>query len=172
MQQRLAPTPDQLKTLRDELDLADAAAAELNVVLNSFATQLSTDHFFHRAYRLKCTIIQVTPVDKGLQPGQQLPAGLVIAVDDPRLDQSVSLPVPAVGLVVVLHRVEGQRQRPTVSVGPQSHVHPEHNTINRCALQDSDQLPGEFQEKFMIADRFGAIRLPRFRIGENEIDVG
>ena len=51
LQRGLAAAADQLEGLRDELDLANAAGAELDVVVHAAALHLAVDHRLHAAQR-------------------------------------------------------------------------------------------------------------------------
>src|SRR5690606_40609527 len=104
---------NQLEGLTDELDLADTAGAQLDVVLQAFALHFPLDQLFQVAQRLDGGKVQVATVDEGPQPLHQLRAGGLIPCHHAGLDHCVALPVPALALVVLLERIEAEDRKST-----------------------------------------------------------
>ena len=67
LQRRLAAAADQLEGLHDELDLADAAGAELDVVAQLAPLDLARDQLLHLAQRLEHAEVEVAAEDEGPQ---------------------------------------------------------------------------------------------------------
>ena len=67
LQRRLPTGPDQLMHLRDELDLADAAGAELHVVAHRAAAAFRVDAALHLAQRLDRAEVEVAAEHERLQ---------------------------------------------------------------------------------------------------------
>jgi len=65
LQLRVAATADQLEYLGDELDLADAAGAELDVAGHVLARHLAADLRVQAAHRVDCAEIQIFAEDEG-----------------------------------------------------------------------------------------------------------
>ena len=103
-------------TLYQKLNLANTSPAELNVLLGARLTQLPLYHAFHFTDRIKCTEIEILTIDKGPEHRQKCPATFTVTRHQPCLDQRISLPGPAVGLVVMLHGGKRQDQWPTVAI--------------------------------------------------------
>src|SRR5690606_4313713 len=93
LQLELAPAADQLVRLPDELNLADAARAELHVVGEVAPHDLALDLCLHAAQLLEAAVIEVAPVHDRPQQRQQPRAVLTLPRHRPRLDQRIALPV-------------------------------------------------------------------------------
>src|SRR5690606_12560082 len=64
LQPSIAAAANQLECLHDELDLANAARAELDVVLQLAPLHLARDHRFHVPQGLEHAEIEITPIDE------------------------------------------------------------------------------------------------------------
>ena len=67
LQPRIAATAQQLECLDDELDLADAAGTELDVLLQLAPLDFARDQILHAAQRLEHAEIEVSPVHERAQ---------------------------------------------------------------------------------------------------------
>jgi hypothetical protein len=74
-QARFAAAADQLGQLHDELDLADAARAELEVIGQILARHLGIDQRLHLAQAGKRGVVKIFAIDKRPQQFLQLLAG-------------------------------------------------------------------------------------------------
>ncbi len=81
LQAEVAPAVDQLEGLGDELHLADAAGAELDVLGHALAPHLLLDQLLHAAQRLDGREVQVAAIDERPQHLLQLRAGGLVAAD-------------------------------------------------------------------------------------------
>ena len=103
-QLRIAAAGDQLLGLDEELDLADAAAAELDVVAGDgdlLVAAMIVDLALDRMDVGDRGEVEVFPPDIGRQLGEEGLAGRDVAGDRARLDQRGALPVLAEALVVL-----------------------------------------------------------------------
>ncbi len=115
LQLLLAAAPDQLLHLDREFHVADAAGTQLQVV---GVVPLGIDPGFHVAERVEGTEVQVAPVDERSEALDQHLAGRQVPGAGTSFDQRVALPVPAMGDVVVLHRLEVHGQRAAAAERP------------------------------------------------------
>jgi hypothetical protein len=166
----------QLERLGDEFHFANAAGAELDVVLHALAFHFAGDHAFHFAQGFEGGEIDVTPVHEWPQRGDQALAGGNVTAAYTRLDHRVALPRPALCFVVGLHCVEAAGERAAVAPGAQAHVNTEHEAVSGVGVQHLDQAAAEAREEFVIRQfafcrTRAALHLAFFRIGEDEVDV-
>ena len=172
LQAEVAPAVNQLEGLGDELDLANAAGAELDVLAHALAPHFLLNQQLHRAQRLDGGEIQVAAIDEGAQHLQQFcPRGL-IATHHARLDHGVALPVTTLVLVVLLQRVEAEHQRAARAIWAQAHVGAEHEAVDGDRIQRLDQLLPQTDEELLIIQRaLHTLGLATFGIAEDQVDV-
>ena len=162
-----------MKGLADEFDLADTAGAELDVGVHALVVQLFGDHLLHIPQGFDGAEVQVTPVDEG--PQHRLQGGAVprLAGEYPRLDHGIALPLPGLGLVVVLHGPDAHGQGARVAEGPQSGVHAKDEAVGGLGVEGLDQALGQAHEELLVLQWAGAAdHLTLGREGEDEVDVG
>ena len=111
-QLRVAPAADELQRLGDELDLADAAGAELDVVGEIPPRDIPPYFGVQAAHRRERAVVEVLAVDERPHHALDLRAELGPARDDARLDPRVALPFAALRDEVVLEEVRIAHQRP------------------------------------------------------------
>jgi len=95
-QRRLAPAQDQLLGLREKLDLADAAAPELDIVAGDrdiAMTDMGVDLPLDGMDVLDSGEIEIAPPDEGFDGGEKARSGGGVAGTGARLDQRRALPV-------------------------------------------------------------------------------
>ena len=171
-QGRFAATTDQLGQLHDELDLADAAGAELEVVGEILARHFRIDQRLHLAQPGERGVVEVLAVDERAQQLLQLLAGSAVAGDRARLDPRVALPVAALALVVLFHRGERQRQPAGVAERAQAQVDPRADAVHGRLVQQAYQLAAEPDEVFAVVERACAVGLAGVRVRQHQVDVG
>ena len=124
---RLAPAAHQLHRLHDELDLADSARPELDV-LRQLAPRHVAPHFgVQPAHRGERAEVEVLAVDE--RPHDRIELRVAAAGDRPRLDPRVALPFAPLRDEIGFQRLEARDQRPGFAVGPQPHVDAEHEAV-------------------------------------------
>ena len=124
-QRRIAAAPDQLLRLRVQLDLANAAAASLDVIardLDLAAAGLGGDLPLDRLDILNGCNIEILAPDEGPQPLHHVDAHRPIAGDRTRLDHRGALPVLPVALVVLFRSRGGNRERCGAHIGPEIQI--------------------------------------------------
>ena len=102
---------NQLKRLSNKLHFTNPARSQLDVVGHAFAPHFLLDQLLHGAQRFNRRKIEVAPINKGPQQVEQLRAHDLITRNNAGLDHGVTLPIPALILVVLLQRIETQHQR-------------------------------------------------------------
>ena len=168
-----ASAPYHLKRLPGELDLPDASGAVLHTVLHTLAGDLLLHHHLQRAQRLEGAEVDVTPVHERAQPLEQLRRPHHVAADRPGPNECVALPVAAVGLVVLLERVEAEHQRPLGSERTQPHVDAVDEAVRGRFAEHLHQLARELEEESIVVDAApAALGLSVLGEGEDEVDVG
>ncbi len=142
-QARLAAAPDELLRLDVELDLADAAAARLDVVpgdLNRAPAAVGVDLALDRMDVLDCPEIQVLAPDEGAQGLQERRAHIGVAGARARLDHGRAFPVLPLALVVHLGRAEGDGHGHGRGIGAQAQVHARNEAVARTILENAHQI--------------------------------
>ena len=174
LQHRFASAANQLEDLDDKLHFADAARAELDVVLQSPTAHLTGDHSLHVTQRLNHAEINIAAEDKRPQHGAQL-AGVnaIVIAHDSRFHHRVALPVAPLLLVIILQRGKAQHQRAAVAKRAQAHINAVDKAILGGLIQHLNQALPEAGKKLGVVQlATAAARGAMLRPGENQIDVG
>src|SRR6185437_966061 len=172
LQAAVAAAARQLQRLHDELDLADAARAELDVVGQLAPFHLALDERLHLPEALEHAVVEVAAVDErtdggGLDLGVALGGG-----HRARLDVGVALPVAAVARQVVLEGGEARHQRAGVAEGAQPQVHAQHEAIRGRRLEQPHQRLAEAREELLVGDAARAVGVAVLGEQQHEVDVG
>ena len=130
---------NQLEHLHGKLDLANPAAAELDVVLHALAIDFALDQQLHLAQRFKHAVINITAIDKRRQALPQARAGIEITGHRAHLDQRIALPFAPLRFVIAFHGIKADRQRATLAPRAQAHVDTKHEAIDGHRIQRLDQ---------------------------------
>ena len=135
LQRRIAAAADELENLGHELDLADAAGAELDVVGHVLACHFAADLGVQVAHRVDGAEIEIFAEYEG--PGDFLhgrhPRWLQVlaGIHGAALDPGVTLPFTTLGDEIVLQGVERTDQRAGIAIRAQAHVDPENLAVGR-----------------------------------------
>ena len=90
----------------------------------------------------------------------------------PGFEHGITLPVPALILVVLLHGGKTHRQRTAVAVRSQAHINAEDKTISTLAVQHPDQPLPEAKEKLLVGQYlFATYGLSLAGVGEDQVNV-
>ena len=164
----------QLMHVHEELDLADAAAAELHVMAGcpdrSMAVEV-VDLLAHGADFLHRGEVQPLVPDERREPFHERRAGRQVAGDRPGLDQRGPLPGAPEALVVVHGEVDGDGDRGRRWIGAEPQVGAEDVAVAGAGLQDADQILRDAHEAVAqgpaagVADRFRVVH-------DDQVDVG
>ena len=96
-----------------------------------------------------------------------------IAGHDSGSDQCIALPLPTLLLEIVFQGIKMHNQRSVFPVGPQAHVHTEHEPVGGWLADDLNELAAKAGEKIIRADRLrGTACMTGFRVSEDKIDIG
>ena len=166
----VAPGADELLRLRDKLDFADAAGAELDVVRQFAARDFALDLRVQAFQGFDRAEIQVAPVNEGGHDGHQFVRP--ISGQHTPLDPRVTLPVAALCDQIVLERGEAHCKR-AVAPGAQAHVDTKHVAVAGDLRNHGDQAAPEVLEIFLVRDFDGAATgRTLLGVDEDEVDVG
>ena len=146
----MAAAGDQLLGLHEELDLADAAAAELDVVAfdrDFAAAAIGLDLPLHRVDVGEGDEVEIFAPDEGRKLREQSLAGGDVAGAGTRLDHGGALPVLSTALVVVEGRRDRHRDLRRGGIGTQPQVDAEDVAVRRALLQELDELAGQPHEQ-------------------------
>ncbi len=165
---------DQLLGLNEELDLADAAASELDVVaahgdlaVSLVGVDLALDGMHVGDRR----VVHVLSPHEGLHLLQEGLGGFHIAGDRARLDHGRALPVLAPALVVGQGALDRDHERRRSGVGTQPEVGAEDVAVLCAIREDADEPPGQSREQVRRIERIADRR--SFGIDEqDQVDVG
>ena len=172
LQRGLAAAADQLERLHDELDLADAARTELDVVLQLAPLDLARDQLLHVAQRLEHAEVEVAAEDERPQHVAVQVVERRRAMHRPRLHVGVALPVAAVLLQVVLEGVEAHHLRARLAERPQAQVHAVDEAVLRHRAEQLRHASAEPREVLLVLQRPRAVGLAVLGEQEHEVDVG
>ncbi len=169
----VAAAGDELLGLGKKLDLADAAAAELDVMTldrDLTVAAIGVDLLLHGVHVGDGGVVEVFAPNERGEIAHERFAGGKIAGTRPRFDQRGALPVLAPALVVVERRLGRDRDLGRGRIGAKPQIDPEHVAVGRALLQKLHQVAGQPHVK---ADRLEVLRqLGDLRIEENhQIDV-
>ena len=173
-QSRAPAAEDELLGLDEELDLADAAAAELHVVSghrDGLVALHRLDLALHRVNVGYGGEIEIFPPDEGREVAQEAPAQLGIAGDGARLDHGGAFPVLPDRLVIGIGTGQCDRDMGRGRVGPQAQVDAEDVAVRRALLDDAGDLLRQPDEEARRLPDAG--RLRRLGIEEDhDVDIG
>ena len=133
----MAPARDQLLGLHEKLDLADAAAAELDIVAGDrdlAMAAIGMDLPLHRVDVGNRGEIHVFAPDERRELLQERLAGRDVAGAGPRLDHRGAFPVLAAMLVIVERGRHRDRDMGGGRIGPQPQIDAEHIAVGRALL--------------------------------------
>ena len=190
-QKRIAPASNDLQRLREKLDFTNAAAPQLDVDARSAPRELAprsfgSDHFMQARQRRNGIEVQILSEDERTHKRRDalLLALKILArredggIDDSPLEPGKTLPVPPLGVEVLLQHVGRAHDRPGLAVGPQPHVNPKYEARSFDVIQGGDHPSCEPFIKLLHGQRAarigklsGRLRLTVFVIEEYEINV-
>ena len=128
---------DQLLRLHEELDLADAAAPELDVVAGDRDRAEALEGMdlpLHGVDVGDGREVEIFAPDEGRELAQERLAGGDVAGHGARLDEGGALPVLAEALVVVERGVGRERDLRGAGIGPQPQIGAEHIAVAGALL--------------------------------------
>ena len=140
--------------------------------MQSFALHLTAYHVLHLTQRFKRTVIQIAAIHKRAQAPQRLFTRCHVTRHRARLDERVAFPLAAVGLIILFKRIKAHRQRATLTIRSQAHIHAKHKTLGCNIAQGIDQALPQACEIFLITEMTRAVGLAIFGVSENQVNVG
>ncbi len=141
-----SPAQDELLGLNEELDLADAAAADLEIVAqhaDGAEAPMGVDLTLDRMDVPDRGVVEMLAPHIGLEHAQEGLTGPAVPRHDARLDERRTLPVLAVPLVVELGRVGREGERMAGDMRPEAQVGPEHVAVSGLLLEQIDERAGQ-----------------------------
>ena len=173
-QLRLAAAGDQLLGLHEELDLADAAAADLDVVAghgDGAEAVEGVDLPLHGVDVGDGREIQIFAPDVGRQLAKDGGARGDVAGHRAGLDEGGALPVLAEALVVVERSLGGDRERRGAGIGPQAQIGAEHIAVAGALREQAHEIAREAHEERLHLEA-GAQADAGEVVEDDEVDVG
>ena len=146
----MAARGDKLLGLREELDIADAATPELDIVAcdRDLAVALMGMHApLHGVDVGDGREVEIFAPDEGRELAQELFARVDIAGNDARLDQGGALPILAEALVIGEACVDGERDLRCAGVGAKPQIRAEHIAVAGMLLEQTHQLARQPHEE-------------------------
>ena len=168
-QRRVPPGAHQLQGLGDELDFADAARAELDVVDELAARDLAPHFIVQASHRGERGEIEVLAIHE--RPHHGLQRLVLRAGDRAGLDPGVAFPFAALGDEIILQRVQAGHQRAAFAVGAQAHVDAKHEAVRVDFAEYRDEALAEAREEFVRRERRRAVGLAFLGVDEHQVDV-
>ncbi len=140
----VAAAGDELLRLHEKLDLADAAAAELDVVAldrDLAMAAIGMDLPLHLVHVGDGRVVEIFAPDERRQVAQEAARRQrEIAGAGPRLDQRGALPVLAAAFVVIERRFGRDRDLGRRRIGTQPQIDAKHIAVRRALLQKLHQI--------------------------------
>ena len=171
-----AAAAHELKRLHDELDLADPAGTELDVLGHVLARDFLRDQRLHLPQRVEHAVVEVAAVDERREDQIEYVDRELVPRDQPRFDVRVALPIAPVLHEIRLERRHADDERPARAERPQARVDAVDEAVAGVLIEQLDQQLGEPQVVGLRLRRLRGdvvVRLERaVRIEEHEVDVG
>ncbi len=170
-QPRILAGVHELMRLDEELDLPDAAAAELHVArARRGIAQRHVDLALHRLEVGERPEVEVAAVDEGLELGEQRRAERAVARDHPRLEPRGALPRLPPALVVRERGRPRHGNRPLAAPGPEPQVDAEAEPVGGDLGEGAGHLLAHSGGE--LAHGATSRQLAVARIDVDEVDVG
>ena len=173
-ERRHAAAGDQLLRLGKELDLANAAPTELDVVTLDRDRPVSLVDMDLPLDRMDVgdrRIVEILAEDEGHQLAQEILARGNVAGHGTGLDEGRPLPVLAAALVIQKPRLDRHRQRRRAGIGPKPEIGAEDIAVGGALLEDAHQAAHHPAVDFRPVDRVD--KDAAFGIEEDDdVDVG
>jgi hypothetical protein len=137
---------NELLRLDEEFDLADAAAAELDIVpfdRDFIVAAIGVDLPLHRVHVGNRREVEIFAPDERRERSEERLARHNVARTRPRLDQRGALPILSTALVIVERRRRGDGDLGRGRIGTQPQVDAEHVAVDSTLLQQLHQRPRE-----------------------------
>ena len=147
---RAAAAEDKLLSLNKELDLANAAAPQLEVMAghdDAVVAAHGMDLALHRVNVGDRGVVEILAPDEWREFGQEALAEREIARRRARLDQRRALPILAERFVIGVRAQGRQRHRRRAGIGPQAQIDPQHIALAGALLKDARQRLGDAHEQ-------------------------
>ncbi len=171
--QALVPTAaNQLQRLHDELDLADAAGSQLDVVGELAPRDFTLDERLHLAQALEHSVVQVPPEDERAHRRRIELRIERRARDRARLHIGVAFPVASMARQIILERSEARHERPAVTERPQAQIDAQNEAVVGRHLEQTDDALTEPGEEFFVGDSLRPVGLAGLREQQHQVDVG
>ena len=173
-QPRVVAAVQELERLHEELDLANAAASQLDVELfAALRLDRSIDLTLHRPDGDRDPGIDAGPVDHVARQLGKARADALVAGRDARLQQRLAFPELRPLAVVGAIAVEREHHRPRAPLGSESQVNPEQRAFLGDVLELRHDGPAHALEVRAVGQATGssAIRLTIGAVHEHQVDV-
>ena len=170
----IAAAVQELQGLYEELDLADAAAAELEIDARRAGGFLLGARL-ELAHLVDGLEVEVLAEHERDEPAQRFLAGVQIARDRAGLEQREAFPGGALGLVIELEAADGVDDGSAAPLGPQIEVDAEDESAFRRRARRAHRCRDGFREAGIegeVIDRIGALRPSILVIDVEDVCVG
>ena len=165
-----------MENLGDELDFADAARPELDVVSHVLARHLAANLRVQFAHGVDGAEVEIFAEDEGagnlLHCRHPLRLQVLPRVHGPSLDPRVTLPFAALGDEVIFQGIERADQRAGVAIRPQAHVNAEDLAVGGDLAERGNHALAEAGEEIIVVDTLWPRSVALLGIDKNVIDVG
>ena len=160
-ERRVAPAAHQLQRLRHELDLADAARAELDVAGELAPLDVAPHLGMQRAHGVEGGVVEIFA--KHERPHDLRKRAVRSTAQGTRLDAGIALPFAPLRDEIVFQKVEAADERPRIAIRPKPHVDAKDEAVLGGVIEQPDEPARRRRESL------GAFGL---RMQEHQIDVG
>ena len=172
-QGRAAAAPDQLLRLGEKLDLADAAAPDLDIVTvngDSTAAAIGLNLALDRMDVGDRREVEVLAPNIGRELGEKARAGDAVARDGAGFYQRRALPILPGAFVIAECRGGRHRQRSRARIGPQPQIGAKNIAIAGPLVENTHEFPGDPVRQGMEGIARNR-RCPRRVVEQDEVDI-
>ena len=169
----ITSTTYQLKYLGDELDFADAARTQFDVIEAVTPQYLQANLRVQFAHGFERAKIEVFAKYKRLGKLQQLGS---CSAQSRRYNTCfypcVTFPFTSLRHQILFQRSEAHGQSAAVAIGAQAHIHTEDIAIGGDVVYQRDNLASHAVKEIAIANAACAIGIAVFRVHKNQVYIG
>ena len=174
---RFAAAMQPLQALDQKLDVADAAAVQLDVHRGGFALKLAARKLFVQAFAggahgFDGAEVERRRIGEWLHEVEQFAAELTVARGHAGFDQHLELPIPGARLVVLLHAVEREADFAQAAFGAEAEVHAIAEPFGGVRGKELGELIGDALIELLVGDRRRAGGVAVGGVEEHQVDVG
>ena len=170
---QFAPAVQTLQALHQELNIANAAAFELDIEARLLAGLVAFGNPSARfGHGFDAGEIERGAIDHGLDKIEQDAAGFRLTGGHAALNQHLQLPVAGAAAVIGLGAFKRNHHFAMAAFGAQTKIDTVTDAGRRVSRKQLGEVAGQLGEKLLIAERLRAVGFAGAGVDKAEVDVG